>query len=124
MTTQTNANLENSTAVAPALSDNSTSLITSAWVKSLLAGFSPSGGTVTLPGGLIIKWGLTASFDTGPVTTTFPVAFPTSCFVVMLTQNQDYSVVTRQWEVGSLTTSSFACRNDGNGQAFWLALGN
>ena len=44
-----------------------------------------STGSITLPGGLIFKWGRTASIvvDTSDNAVTFATAFPTNCFQVI-----------------------------------------
>jgi len=74
--------------------------------------------------GFEIKWGQTSIFDTGPVTVAFDAPFQNVCYAVMLTQNFNISTVTRQWEVGNLTINNFQARNDGSGQAYFIAIGH
>jgi hypothetical protein len=77
-----------------------------------------------LPSGLILEWGETTNFDTGPTTVSFPLQFPHACLMPpQLTDNADVSTAARIWESGSCTTTGFLARNDGTGQAHWFAIG-
>lgn len=94
---------------------------------SCLEPFNGTSGyqTVRVNGQVIyFVWGQTANFDTGPSSVTFPITLPHGCLIQpMLTQNQDISTTTRQWESGACTTTGFSARNDGLGQAGYLVIG-
>jgi len=80
-------------------------------------------GSYTLPGGLIIKWG-TCTSSTTPTTKTFPVAFPTACFSVVITPQRS-SGTTYADGVTSVTASGFNAYNgSGSITAYYLAIGN
>lgn len=86
--------------------------------------FSGGSGYQVLQSGLILEWGETSNFDTGPVTVTFPFAFPHACLMPpQLTDNSDISITTRIWESGSCTSTGFTARNNGSGQAHYFAIG-
>jgi hypothetical protein len=86
--------------------------------------FTGSSGFQVLPSGLILEWGETTNFDTGPTTVSFPLQFPHACLMPpQLTDNADVSTAARIWESGSCTTTGFLARNDGTGQAHWFAIG-
>ena len=86
--------------------------------------FTGTSGYQTLPGGLILEWGETTNFDTGPTTVTLPLPFPHACLMpAQLTNNSDISTTTREWESGSCTTTNFVARNDGSGQAHYFVIG-
>ena len=85
--------------------------------------FTGSSGHQTLPSGLILQWGTTPTFDTGPQTVTFPVAFPNACFSVVVTDNRGCSASSRIWSVDGIIAASFTAHNDGSGCAFWIAVG-
>jgi hypothetical protein len=83
-------------------------------------------GWSNIGNGLILEWGLTASFDTGPVTITLPHPLPTALLSVTMTD--DYAdcgtTAGRIWLVANLTATTFDTRNDGAGCAFWQAIGH
>jgi hypothetical protein len=75
------------------------------------------------------QWGVTASFDTGPSTTTLPHSMTIES--VEITQCYDSSAgcsggstTSRSWQSGNWTASSFDVRNNGPGQARWDAWGH
>jgi len=83
-------------------------------------------GTMTLPNGVIMKWG-SSSTTAGVGTVTFATAFPTACRNVQLTINSgsatgEYFVVF----VGTVTASTFAVWGDAgeNIRFFWQAIGD
>lgn len=81
-----------------------------------------SSGYQKLPGGLIIQWGVTPTLSTTPVTVTFPIAFPTACKSVALTNSTSSSIT-----VGStsLTASSFSGWASSGGSAHnYIAIGH
>ncbi len=73
--------------------------------------------------GLTFQWGKTSTFDTGPETETFPIAFPNACLWVGLTGDFGSNANSRIWSAENLTTTSFLARNDGLQAAWWLAVG-
>jgi hypothetical protein len=86
--------------------------------------FTGSSGFQVLPSGLILEWGETTNFDTGPTIVSFPLQFPHACLMPpQLTDNADVSTAARIWESGSCTITGFTARNDGTGQAHWFAIG-
>lgn len=135
--------------VTPANGDNSSNAATTAWVNQAINGMATQSwvnaqlanyattayvnslvqlqyvapNKIVLPGGFIIMWGSTGGFDTGPVTVNFNYPFPNTCIGVTLTQDGSYSVTSRIWQTTSFSQSGFTCRNNGNGQANWLAFG-
>jgi hypothetical protein len=86
--------------------------------------FTGSSGFQVLPSGLILEWGETTNFDTGPMTVSFPLQFPHACLMPpQLTDNSDVSTTSRIWLSGNCTVTGFTARNDGTGQAHWFAIG-
>lgn len=89
-----------------------------------------STGSYTLPGGLIVKWGTSASFplDTANNTVTFAAAFPTACFgalAIPATDNGAGGATQYSWGVHTFTTTTFKVNNDAAASTFfWVALGN
>lgn len=88
-----------------------------------------SNGSVTVLGGIILKWG----FYSGPsATITFPTAFPNNCFAVfMQPAGTNPSVINDYVYVSSLTPSSFFATGtrrtqlqSNNIAAFYFAIGN
>ena len=100
------------TANDPTYADNSTRPASTQWVRNAMlaiatsAGFAISlatNGYIKFPswlGGLIIQWGTSANVavDTN-ITVSFPLAFPQSCYIVILT---DYSNLHQNQFVGLL----------------------
>lgn len=87
-------------------------------------------GTLTMPGGLIMKWGTTATIgaDSSGNAITFGTAFPTNCFVVVGSAStagivgggEGYSVALSTWN-----TAGFVITNDSVATAVsWIAIGN
>tara|TARA_R110000796_G_scaffold91583_1_gene195710 strand:+ start:56 stop:445 length:390 start_codon:yes stop_codon:yes gene_type:complete len=81
--------------------------------------------SVTFPNGLIIKFGIATSVGDTTQTITFPVAFPTNCFVV--TGNYD-SAPEYGLPLSNFTATSFDTdRNDNINTSptfSWIAIGN
>lgn len=118
----------------PSASDNSTNAATTEWVRTFVNALNASGfairlavpGYIKLPaflGNLVLQWGVTGNFDTGPETETFPLPFPTACLSVLISQNADVNTASRIWSAGSLTKTTFQARNNGSGAARWWAIG-
>lgn len=97
---------------------------------ALAAAFALGAGTITLPGGLIIKWGSTGSqAPNNNVTVSFPVAFPTACLAITLVPKQGTNVGSANVAVDpTLSAASFVYRNmSGSANAadsFYIALGH
>lgn len=92
-------------------------------------------GSVTLPSGVIIKWGTfskTAS-DQGTVLT-FPTAFPTNCWAITLADTGGLSFNSSAWvqRLGPITRTNFQCNSDDFGTGSpdptvtvnYIAIGN
>lgn len=87
-------------------------------------GFSTASGSLTLPGGTIIKWGGTGSVTNNSfLDTTFPTPFPTAIDAVVIALTSSGS--TGAAAVTSLTTTSFRIQNNsGVNQGFYyIAIG-
>lgn len=87
-------------------------------------------GYQRLPSGLIIQWGDTAFFaeDSTSYVTTFPIAFPTACYGVQLTDIASFSnaAVAKVSILGttSFTASQYQVQNSANSHSyFYLAIG-
>ena len=83
-------------------------------------------GTVTLPGGLIMKFGSSESTIDGNETFTFPSAFSNNCFGVFITRTR--SGTADILPVTAKSTSSFTINRintiEGNESFDFLAIGN
>lgn len=84
--------------------------------------FTGTSNYQTLSSGLIIEWGVTSAFDTGPLTVTLPHAFPNACLWSMAGNNISSSS-SRIFASGNCTTTSVQIANDGNGVGNWEAIG-
>ncbi len=83
-------------------------------------------GYQTLPSGLILQWGITATFTSGASqSTSFPLVFPTSCYMVQIAP----IVVSGQGAsnaVTAISTSAFTATNSTGSnvqQFYWFAIG-
>jgi Putative tail fiber protein gp53-like, C-terminal len=90
--------------------------------------FTGTSGYQTLGSGLIIEWGTTGSFDTGPVTVTFPLTFPHACLFAQTGQYQDSGTQAQETLIvptsGSIcTTVTMTMRNNGRTNQTWMAIG-
>lgn len=111
----------------PPTSDNTTKAATTAWVTSnILTPSGPGSGTVTLPGGFTIKWGVQAGMpDTTAVTVNFPVAFLHNCFGAFGIDMAHVGGNNRPVGTDSYSTSSFQMSAQGSGAScFWFAIGD
>lgn len=117
----------NSGAAAAAIADIAmTTLATMLGFSSTVA----DPGWIVLPGGLIVQWGLSASIAAGgSQTVTFPLAFPTACFRVLVSANT-VANNTSVFSVGARppTVSTVIITNNsgtsGPVTASWIAIGN
>lgn len=88
-------------------------------------------GSVTFPGGLIMKWGTTASISGtggGGTQITFATAFPTACYSVVASPNgdggSDHVEEGHSWFVGSIAASGFKISTEVNASTYtWFAIG-
>lgn len=86
-------------------------------------------GSVTFPGGLILKWGTTVSIpaDSANNAIAFPVAFPTACYVVTMTAASANGVGSAEkYSAGlhNISASGFQIDNDASASVFtWFAIG-
>jgi chitodextrinase len=83
-------------------------------------------GTMTLPSGIIVKWG-TGTTTAGSGSVTFAAAFPTATFNVQITISGASGAVTvRPLALGATTAAGFAVWGDAS-ESFgfnWLAVGH
>ena len=105
-----------------------------AYVDSEIANFpvtAPGGsigssGTVTLPGGLVMKFGTTNSTSDDSQTFTFPSAFPNACFFCIVNRTTANSQV--QFPVTSKSRTNFKINRyndvDGTQGITFFAIGN
>jgi hypothetical protein len=77
-------------------------------------------GYTTLPGGVIMQWGRSGTFDTGPVAVNFATVFPHACLQAVV---GDASSGSRIESLVSCSQSSITIRNDGSGAATYYAIG-
>lgn len=116
------------TATTQTASDSSTKVATTAFVKN---GFSPATYTgeesVTLPNGLIMKMGISASVaDDSSLTVEFGTDFNAAPITVQLTKlHQLRTSSSGELTVNNVTASEFTIRNglDATGPVYWLAIG-
>lgn len=87
-------------------------------------------GSITLPGGLVVKWGTTGAIAAGGGNALpFPVAFPNACFGLSVTpiasanNTNAYSVGYRGASASGVTITNNS-GTSGSVSAFWLAFGN
>lgn len=122
------------TAPTPAAGDNSTKVATTAFVASAISGVA-NNQSVTLPGGLVIKWGYTQAGGAGPgdVNVNFSTPFPTAIFMaVCCTANRNGAGSAGTGYPRSLSTGGFIMLVDtqqvgpgtGNKGGFWIAIGH
>lgn len=82
-----------------------------------------------LPGGMLIQWGTNAAPGNGAGVQGFPTAFPTACFVVLVTEKRTGSPSgVDQVYVQAKTTANFTYFTTTSGAGFasfdWIAIGN
>jgi hypothetical protein len=82
-------------------------------------------GYQKLPGGLIMQWGYSAITANGNTAITFPIAFPSSCVNVQVTQENDSTSDLYTYRVNTVTTTGFNVRNSMSNtpSAYWFAIG-
>ena len=90
-------------------------------------GGTPSAGTMTLPNGIIMKWGYVAGAKNGTVIS-FSSAFPSNCFSVQITGQRNSVNAQGYWvQDGTLTRFGFTLIsqiNDSIGGLYYWAIGN
>jgi len=131
----TNGILKNDDALGTSDTQGATQGNIKAYVDTEVANFpvtTPTGttmstsGTVTLPGGLIMKFGSSESTADGDETFDFPSAFSNNCFGVYITRTG--SGTEHILPVTAKSTSSFTINRintiDGNQSFDFLAIGN
>jgi len=103
-----------------------------ALVPAVLTGIFQQGqtlgtnGSQTFVGGLIIKWGTTASISANTTTAvSFPVAFPNSAYAVFTTKINSNVAEEFSMDASSLTTSGFDITNTGTASiaSYYFAIG-
>ena len=101
------------------------------FVKGLPADFTNSitvNGYQKLPSGLIIQWGSYVKITTSPIAITFPIAFPTAVFSVVLgfewPHNKNASApFTIDITKTGFTSNSKNCSEDKDYFEKWIAIG-
>lgn len=78
-------------------------------------------GFVTLPGGLIMQWGQTGTYDTGPVSVAFAHTFPHAC--LNATVGSIFTGASRTSSLVSCNTGSITIENNGSGVSNYTAIG-
>ncbi len=87
------------------------------------------------PSGLILQWGTIATSSSGPVTVTFPIAFPTACRSIVGTAVLNSAIAVESVEIGSLTATTFSVATvyqttlsnaglSADSSVRWIAIGN
>lgn len=113
--------------ITPGAGDNSQNAATTAWVTAALAGTQSGSGSLPLPGGLVIKWGvsstITATSGSGTgMRVSFPASFPSNCFTVVGTINGNND---RVGYMSGFDAGGFNVGCNGSGSTFsWIAIGN
>lgn len=122
------------TSSTPGANDNSSRIPNTSWVQALLnavfgTGYAASigpNGWIRFPsglGGLVIQWGQTSTFN-GNASFNFPIAFPSSCFVVV-TNPSNTGGHANFTGINSVSSTGFSAYNDGAGSpAMFIAIGN
>ncbi len=79
-------------------------------------------GYITLPGGIIIKWG-TATGSSAGSANTFPVAFPANCFSIVFTPQ---GATPRSEGITNVTRTGFTCylSTSTPSSVYYIAVGN
>ena len=131
-TTLTSVNLENSTAVTPASTDNSTAVATTAWAKYGFAASFSANGYFKFPawlGGLVLQWGSVSSpantVNTGYYNLTFPNA--ALCIVGSVAGSTGTGGGFSCWVTGSTSQFNFYSSNNltlPSDGANWFAVGH
>ena len=113
-------------------SDSSTNAATTAWCKFGFAVLLAANGYIQLPtwmSGLMVQWGVSSAPDIG-AGPALGVAFngsgfPTQCFGVMATMNNNVGSNIRTIQAVVTSSSTFNIGSNGSGTtAFWVAIGN
>lgn len=122
--TLTTAALGNSTATTQASTDSSTKVATTAFANPSTT-LGSTAGSVTLPGGLILKYGTQTSLGPGNFTITYPVAFPTATVYANFIGNTNNASTNSNNVLVSLSASAvtFGNENGATITAYWFALG-
>lgn len=102
-------------------------------VQQLSGAFTAAAeGSVTLPGGIIMKWGEVAATIRSTGMVTFPIQFPNNCFNVQTSTSADSQSVTgfSGATIVAISKPSFTYTYDSDGQTshfngfYWFAIGN
>ena len=118
------------------VSDSDTALATQqsikAYVDATTGGFTPSTyageESVTLPNGLIMKFGLFSGVTTTGTTLSFSSAFPTAVISATATGNTTYTITISsnyagKCAVSNVTTSGMKVWGEPGSSAYWQAIG-
>lgn len=109
----------------PPLGDRSTRAATMACFSQEYAAVHAGNGYQKLPSGLILQWGTYSVVTAGvAVPVTFPIAFPTGCYSVVVCQSSVSTATQSAWVSASPTTTGFSGSGTAaGGVAYWMAIG-
>lgn len=124
--------LTNKTITTPVIASiTNTGTITLPTASSTLLGTTTStlatAGNVALTNGMIMKWGTASSISAGTTSTiTFPIAFPTNCFNIIITSQTSDTNATSSNYAAPIDKTSFTLGNKQSNTAtfYWQAIGN
>ncbi len=90
-------------------------------IVTTAASIAPA-GSITFKNGLIIKWAAVAFGGGSSVAVTFPGAFPTSLYGVVLSSSD--TLASLSYSATSLSGFTFNASKVISGSGFWIAIGN
>lgn len=93
---------------------------------ALAAAFATGANSVTLPGGLIVKWGSTGSVATGnDSTVTFATPFPTACLSLSVTPQSTDNITVKSIAVSNVVAASFKYHViSSDTDSYYIAIGH
>lgn len=99
-----------------------------AYLNTPTRSFNPN-GYVTLPGGLILQWGVANGPAPGPTLVNFPLAFPNNVWSLAFAPNAGTGSFQVTAQYGGLTLTGFelyilATGGSGSRNIAWIAVGN
>jgi hypothetical protein len=94
-------------------------------INGIIAAFAnslTSPGWQKFEGGLIIQWGKSVEFNTGPITVNFPLVFPNACLWAIAGSFR--TSADRITSILSFNTTGVTIQNSGDAAAQWFAIGH
>lgn len=115
----------NPTAPTPVANDSDTSIATTAFANP--ANSQGANGYYKLPSGIIEQWGVSSSIAPGSsATVTFPIAFVSSCFNIIITRDGSNTNTQASDYVDNISATQFDLHNQNPSSSnafFWRAVG-